>query len=352
MKGWSGLLYLVLASVLTVSGIVFGGIEYYRAHPFEPDEVQNFMNMLTIGFLPFGFFLFFRWSRVKIAEKEVELEYKRRFPNDFSSSSPIGGEQKSSQTPLSPPSPQTVNTGGVLGESQGGSQIGEIQTVTDEMIESAIINYVRLNSGLKFSDQSSIARIEKSLLFPVQKGRVDNILGRMHQAGKLILSDDKLHLAGAEPQPKSVKIEPVSSVQRVDAGGNRGQTAILQARIVALISQMYPDPEDRLEQLDIITEMYTPGQYPKAIAELSKLLQEQKAEQAKEAAEQNRLKILKQLKENQNQSPTVGTKAGQFGTVKKLERTGLRQDWDNLENSEEQQEELPIEEEIQMEAKA
>lgn len=337
MKGWSGLLYLVLASVLTVSGIVFGGIEYYRAHPFEPDEIQNFMNMLMLGFLPFGFFLFFRWSRVKISEKEFELEYKRRFPEDFSASSPTCGEQKSAQTPLSPPSPQTVNTGGVLGESQEGSKIGEIQTVTDEMIESAIINYVRLNSGLKFSDQSSIARIEKSLLFPVQKGRVDNILGRMHQKGKLILSDDKLHLAGAEPQPKSVKIEPVSSVQRVDAGGNRGQTAILMARIVALLSQLYADHTERRDQINFVTEAYQPEQYPQVIAELSRLLADQKAEQSRE---QKRLEILEKLKKSQNQPEFAGTPAGQNGTVKKLSGTGLRQDWDSLDEEAEQEEEL------------
>lgn len=337
MKGWSGLLYLVLASVLTVSGIVFGGIEYYRAHPFEPDEIQNFMNMLMLGFLPFGFFLFFRWSRVKISEREFELEYKRRFPEDFSASSPIEGEQKSAQTPLSPPSPQTVNTGGVLGESQEGSKIGEVQTVTDEMIESVIINYIRLNNGLKFNDQSSIARIKESLLFPVQKGRIDNILFRMHQAGKLILSDDKLHLSGAEPQPKSVKIEPVSSIQRVDAGGNRGQTAILMARIVALLSQLYADPAERRDQINFVTEAYQPDQYPQVIAELSRLLADQKAEQIRE---QKRLEILEKLKKSQNQPEFAGTAVRQSQTVTKLSGTGLRQDWDNLENEAEQEEEI------------
>lgn len=336
MKGWSGLLYLVLASVLTVSGIVFGGIEYYRAHPFEPDEVQNFMNMLMLGFLPFGFFLFFRWSRVKIAEKEVELEYKRRFPEDFSASSPIGGEQKSAQTPLSPPSPQTVNTGGVYGEYQEGSKIGESQIVTEESIESAIIYFIKLNNGLKFKDQSSISRIEKSLLYPVQKGLIDQVLFRMFNAGKLTVSDDILHLAGAEPQPKPVKIEPVSSVQRVDAGGNRGQTAILMARIVALLSQLYADPAERRDQINFVTEAYQPDQYPQVIAELSRLLADQKAEQSRE---QKRLEILEKLKKSQNQPEFAGTVAGQNGTVKKLSGTGLRQDWDSLDEEAEQEEE-------------
>lgn len=334
MKGWTGLLYLVLASVLTVSGILFAGIEYYRAHPFEPDEVQNFMNITFLGFLPFGLFLIFKYSRVRIAEREVELEYRRRFPEDFSTVSPTGEVQKSANTPLSPPSPQTGNIGGGSADVLQESKIGEQGIITESDIESAVMDYIRLNNGLKFNDQSAISRIGNSLLYPVQKGLVDKVIFKMHRAQKIVIRNDVLHLPGAEPQSKSVKIEPVSSVQRIDSGGNRGSEAILSARIVALISQIYPDPAERKAQINFVTEAYQPAQYPKVIKELSRLLEEQKAEQIRE---QKRLEILEKLKQSQKQPELAGTAAGHNGTVTKLAGTGLRQDWDNLDSEEEQE---------------
>lgn len=336
MKGWTGLLYLVLASVLTVSGILFAGIEYYRAHPIEPNEMQNFTNMLFLGFMPFVFFLIFRYSRVKISEREFDLEYRRRFPEDFSAVSPIREEQKSAITPLSPPSPQTVNTGGVSAEVLQESKIGESGIITELDIESAVIDYIRLNNGLKFKDQSAISRIGRTFLHPIQNGTIDRVLFSMHKTGKLIIRDDILYLSGAETQAKSVKIEPISSVQRVDAGGNRGSEAILLARIVALISQIYPDPAERKEQINFVTEAYRPAQYPEVIKQLSGLLEEQKAEQIRE---RKRLEILEKLKQSQNQPELAGTAAGHNGTVKKLSGTGLRQDWDNLDSDGEQEEE-------------
>lgn len=119
MKGWTGLLTLVLATVLTVSGLIFGGVEYYRAHPFETDEIQNFYNIITAISLPFWGYLVFRYLKIRISEREWGLEYQKKayeFGNFsvFGTGSPTEKLQKSEADPLPTPSLNAGIRGGVL----------------------------------------------------------------------------------------------------------------------------------------------------------------------------------------------------------------------------------------------